>query len=530
MKLYLTLITLLVSFLQKAHAQSFTQFVKGDSIVAGAGCSMGFSSDYTFKPKDASSYKHIVGNFGKDKYQAYYKGQALPHINPAKAKVIFAKKKGEKDGTYYRVESFITDGKKLYYNNTLMENADINDLYYVFDTQTPLFASNDNAYFEGHLLSNFNLAKATLLSSSFRGEIVFFTDDKHVYRNDVLLPDADVKSFKIEEYIIRKLVDGAYVKEAIADSRDNSSLYFKGKKVTPYPEWKEIRLFPDSIYNKQYLVTFTSEYQTQDIAAKPAIDFYLTFEDFARLTKDKMLNRKKELKLYKTPALDSVKGYKIQVFKNRTLESTYYYEEDLEELDIDQFTQVGVAGDGFHWSKGDFNLLRQQGIPIHYFDKDLRDQQALKQKMAELDASAKVISHDTYSYCLCSKNVEYKDHKLQVYDYLVSDNEGNPTQLSAFEGVFGFRMKRSSITKLLGVDLGTLMNDKEQAARNKLVNTLFSKGVFYAETSGGYEYIQGDVWSTFDIYCSEAFMAQVPEQYVRNKWQPIRHVISWQEM
>lgn len=526
----LTLIILLISILQNAHAQSFTQFVEGDSIVAGAGCSMGFYRDYTFKPKDASSYKHIVGNFGKDKYQAYYKGQALPYIKPAKAKVIYAKEKGGGDDTFYRVESFITDGKKLYYNNTLMENADINDLYYVFDTPTPLFASNDNAYLGGHLLSNFNLAKATMLSSSFRGEIVFFTDDKHVYRNEVLLPDADPKSFELEGYTARKLVDGAYVAEAIADSRDNRSFYFKGKKVTPYPEWKETRLFPDSIYNKHYLVTFTSEYQTQDIAVKPAIDFYLTPEDFAHLTKNKTLRRKKELQLNKTPVLDSVKGYKIQVFKDRLLESTYYYEEDLEELDIDHFTEVSVAGDGFHWSKEDFNLLRQHGIPVNYFDKDSGSRQALKQKIVELDASAKLISHDTYSYCLCSKNAEYKDHKLQVYDYSVSDNQGNSIQLSAFEGVFRFKMKRNSITKLLGVDLGALINEKQQSEKNKLVTTLFSRGVFYADQDAGSDFIQGEEWSMFDIYCSKEFMAQVPAQYVQDKWQPIRHLISWQEM
>ena len=454
MKLRLALIILLVSFLHNVHAQYYTQFVKGAYVIAGAGCSMGFSKSYTFKPKDASSYKHIVGDFGKDKYQAYYKGQALPYINPAKAKVIFAKKKGKKDGTYYRVESFITDGNKLYYNNVLMVNADAKDLYYVLDTRTPLFASNNNAYFEGQLLSNFNLAKATIISSMPSEKITFFTDGKHVYRNKTLLPDANPKSFKIEGYTARKLVNGVYIEEEIADSRDNSSFYFKGKKVTPYPQWKETKLFANNIYNKQYLVTFTSEYRTQDIAAKPAIDFYLPLEDLAHLTRNKVLRRKKQLQLHKTPVLDSVKGYKIQVFKNRVLESAYYYEEDLEELDIDQFTQVSVAGDGFHWSKKDFNLLRQKGIPVKYFDKDLGSRQALKQKIAELDANAKVISHDTYSYCLCSKNVAYKDHKLEVYDYSVSDNRGKPTQLSAFEGVFGFRMSRNSIRTYANATVG----------------------------------------------------------------------------
>ena len=125
MKLRLPLIVLLVSFLQNIHAQALTQFVKDGYVIAGAGCSQGFSKSYTFKPKDASSYEHLGGDFGKDKYQVYYKGQVLPQLNAAKAKAIYAKNKGGEDDVYRRSEPFITDGIQLYYNNVLMENADV---------------------------------------------------------------------------------------------------------------------------------------------------------------------------------------------------------------------------------------------------------------------------------------------------------------------------------------------------------------------------------------------------------------------
>jgi len=43
---------------------------------------------------------------------------------------------------------------------------------------------------------------------------------------------------------------------------------------------KDSKIKLKNIYNKQYVVTFISQYQKQDVKNKPAIDFYLSLKDF----------------------------------------------------------------------------------------------------------------------------------------------------------------------------------------------------------------------------------------------------------
>ena len=97
MKLRLAFLLFAAGLFHPVHAQVFTQFRQGDSIVAGAGCSMGFYRYYAFKPKDVTTYQHIAGAFGKDKFQAYCAGKPLPGINPKKSRDHFCQgKRGER--------------------------------------------------------------------------------------------------------------------------------------------------------------------------------------------------------------------------------------------------------------------------------------------------------------------------------------------------------------------------------------------------------------------------------------------------
>ena len=543
MKQFFALLALTVGFLQAARAQTFTQFRQGDSIVAGAGCSTGFSRYYAFKPRDASSYQHIAGNFGKDKFQAYGAGRRLPRIDPLKATVAFARQKDGKENFFQGDAPFLTDGQNVYYASTFMPGADAKDLVFVFDGRIPLFASHGQVYFEGHLLTGFNRAAASLIDDESHGRTVFFTDGQHVYRNETLLADVDVKSFGRDGYTARKLVDGKYVTEEIADSRDKNSFYFKGRKATPYPDWKATPFFPDSLYDGSYLVTFTSQDEVQDEKATPPVDFYLTPQDFEQLTKNKILPRKQELRLDVLPSAKGiitdddrstarempVKTYQIQVFKDQEVVSVLYYEEELEELDIKGFTRIGVAGDGFHLAKKDFDRLRQRGKPVRYRHEDIETAAAARQKIVALGKSSAVITYDRYSYCNCNRNKQDKDYQMQVYAYQLEDNQGHPTRSANFEGLFTLRVNRKKAATLIGGDLMTYINQEESAKKNELVTKLLGKGIFYADQDGVSEYIDGEEWLTFDVYCTKEFAGRVAAQFIQNEWHPIKHIVSWQE-
>ena len=329
---------LLLLIFQKTVAQSFSQFRKGDSIVSGMGCSQGFYEDYKFVPKDIISYEHIQDNYGKDLYNVYYNGKPLKDINPNNTTLAYAKKRDSTDGWYSYNNLFITDGHTTYCDGVAMQNVDVKNIYFMSDGRIPLFRSNNNTYFKGNLLK-LDPKKTRIIDAHPNKKTNFFTDGIFVYKNEILVENANPNSFERSEYHEKRMVNEKYVYKNIADSQDENNYYNNGKVVKPYPNWKKTLFLPDSIDTKEYMVTFNSDYEKQDINATPPIDFYLSPKNIKELIRNIDLNRKKVLKLKEDITVEE-KSYGITVLKNKKKQSSYYYNEDLEELDIDGFYQV----------------------------------------------------------------------------------------------------------------------------------------------------------------------------------------------
>lgn len=525
MRLYSTFILLLIFTLQNLQAQSSSEFKNGDFIVGGIGCSRGFSEDYRFKPKDINSYQYIAKEYGKDKFQVYYRGSPLPLIEANKTVEIYAKVKDSSNSWYRYNNLFLTDGVFTYYDNTLMKNADTKAIYYVDDDRIPLFITNKNIYYEGYLLEKLNSEKTIIIDAHPNEKINFFTDGEFVYQNEVWIENADAKSFKRGGYVAKNNMNS----EDVANSHDNKNYYLNGKKIKLYPNWNETKLFPDSIYNSQYIVTFISEYEIQDLKAKPAIDFYLSPKDFERLTKNKILRRKTELNLETQPHLNEVKGYKINIYKNKSLENTYYYEEELEEFDSKYYTQINVIGDGFHFSKNDFDLIREKGKPIKYLEEEFEDFKTWEKKIAQLKNEKNVIYIDLTSYYYSPINKEGKRFERGIYDYWMDDNETKRSELSKYEGLFTFQIERKKASALMGKDISNFGYRERQFKKQEFIEALLGKGDFFIHINQDYKYSKDVEFITFEIYCSKDFMKQVPKEYIMNEWQIIRHMINWQE-
>jgi len=204
MKPKLLLIFFFIILSGNLNAQGFSQFRQGDSIVSGIGCSEGFSKEYSFKPKDINSYEHLRKDFGKDIFQVYFKGNPLPNINPAKARIVFAKDSIIINKGWNRnCHLFLTDGKITYYDHVLMQSVDIENIFYTSDNRIPLFRSNNNVYFKGYLLEKLNADKTTVIDPHPNEKINFFTDGKYIYKNEILIKNADIQSFNPNDYVNR---------------------------------------------------------------------------------------------------------------------------------------------------------------------------------------------------------------------------------------------------------------------------------------------------------------------------------------
>lgn len=201
MKLKFLLLFSLIIVSITLSAQAISQFRQGDSIVAGMGCSRGFSVEYHFKPKDINSYQHLKNDFGKDIFQVYFQGKALANINPDKAEIIYAKDRISKEAWYRYNNLFLTDGNITYYDDVQMQCVDPQNIFYITDNRIPLFRSNNNVYFKGFLLDKLNADKTTVIDSHPNEKINFFTDGKFIYQNEKLIKNADIQSFDRNHYV-----------------------------------------------------------------------------------------------------------------------------------------------------------------------------------------------------------------------------------------------------------------------------------------------------------------------------------------
>lgn len=527
MKLSFLLIILSLLLSRNLTAQSLSQLKQGDSIIAGAGCSRGFYKDYAFKPKDINSYQHLKSNFGKDKFHVYFKGNVLADIKTDKTEIILAKDSLSQESLHTYNNLFLTDGKTTYYDDVKMQYVDPKNIIYVTDYRIPLFRSNNKIFYKGYLLDKLNANKISVIDSHPNENINFFTDGQFVYKNEILIKNADVKTFSRNGYVATNRVTGKL--EDVADSRDNKNFYNNGEKIFPYPDWKETKLFPDSTYTKQNTVVFISEYETHEVNTKPVIDFYLSDNDFNQLTKNIMLQRKTELFLEKKPFLNDVKGYTIKVYKNKKLENTYFYEQDLEEWDFEQFTEINIVGDGFQFAKKDFDLIRQKGKPLKYLKEQFEDYKIWQQKIAEFNNNDNVIYVEPTSYYLSGVNKDGKQYKNSIYEYWLDDNKKIRSNFCSYDGLFTFKIDRKKAAEIMGGDIMRFSDEVTLIKKNKLIETILGKGNYFIHANYNTDHINKIEYLTFDIFCSKNFMQKVLPQYIEHNWQKILHEINWVE-
>lgn len=528
MKLKSTIQFFLLIFYINLKAQSITQFRQRDSIVTGSGCSRGFYKDYTFKPKDIESYKHIEANFGKDRFHVYFTGKALSLINPDKLEMIYARDSDANESYKSYNNLFLTDGKFTYYNNVLVKNIDVKNIFYIADNRIPIFKSNNNIYFEGHLLDKLNANKTVVIDAHPNEKTNFFTDGKNIYNNEKLIENVDVKSFKpYDGYNEKNLITG--IQETTADSHDDKNFYLNGKKIKLYPDWKKLKLFQDSLYDDKHMVTFTSRYQTHDVNAKNVINFYLSKDDFLQFTKNIILKRKTTYSLEKDAFLEDLKGYEINVYTNNKIQTTYYFAQDLEELDIKNFTQINVIGDGFHFNKKDFNQIRQKGKPIKYLEYTLNDYKSWTNKIDELNKNTDLIYHNSYSYYLATN--EKNGKQKEIICKFLFENSNKPNKFPDFEGMFTFKITKQEIAEMLKKDINdfTRSNIEVELKKKKIIASIYGNDNYYVEKNYNTIYDGKEEFIIFDIYCSEDFIQKTLKKYVQNNWEKLRYKINTAE-
>ncbi len=526
----LLIILLIMAFNQTIKAQYISQFREGDSIVAGTGCSQGFYEEYRFKPKDIDSYEHLIEHFGTDRYAVYFVGKPLDKIIPYDAKYIFIK---SKNGYSERIDYIVTDGNISYFENTEIIDIDTADIYYVrSDDRIPLFRSKDNVYFRGHLLDKLNADKTYTLNPYSKNRTYYFSDSLVIYCNEVLMENADIKTFNKDKNYLEKRFDGKqYHFEEVANSCDKSHFYMNGKKVTIYPDWHTTKMFPDSIYNHQYITTFISQYEIQDTNKRPPIDFYLETKDFERLTKGKKLNRKTALDLTTEPNLESVKAYEINTYKNKKLVATQYYSQDIEEIDIEDFTKNSCVGDGFHLSLDDFNRIRNEGKPIKYRQLIGMNLEAWQHKIAELKNNPNVITLDTLSYYYTLPNKKGKRYIETIDEYKVEADTAKKifTEMYKYKGVCILKIDRDGGKKIMGYDIFDISYEEKENITEELIEHLMGKGNYFINKHMVFRYINKKDLITYEVFCTEDAVKNVPKENILFPWQPVLHAVSWQE-
>ena len=522
-KVLIYLLLMLVS-IQNIVGQVKTQYRKGDSIITGAGCSQGFYTDYVFKPQDINTYKHIAEDFGKDKFSVYYKGMPLEGLKTNKTTPIYVQSKKNEYGYSRRNGLIITDGNISYYNENQIKDLDTASVYYMFDERVPIFKSNENVYYEGHLLKKLNVNKTTIIDSHPNEKINFFTDGNVVYCNEFLIKGADTKTFKRGGYKTKIVTGNKYKNIEIADSYDQNYFYKKGERVTPYPGWKKTKIFADSIYNDKFTVAFISSYQKHTINAKPVIDFYLTGKKLEKLTRNIKLFRKKKMRLNEDYYFNEIKGYYIKIYNDKHLIDTYYYAEDLEEFDIGKFTDTDIVGDGFHFSKEDFNLLRSNGKPIKYYKDSMISLEKWKHKISSLKNDPKVIHIDSTS--LFYEFYNEKKRSREIYEYKIENDL--LSKMHTYDGIFILKIKREEAKKILGKDIMEY-NYYNRKNINDLIEETVGEGNYFIDVnSSSMKYIKKTTWINLRVYCSFNFMKKVKSEFKASNWQPIIHTINWE--
>ena len=193
------------------------------------------------------------------------------------------------------------------------------------------------------------------------------------------------------------------------------------------------------------------------------------------------------------------------------------------------FTKYDIIGDGFHFSKETFNLLRKNGSPIKYFKQEFKDYATWTQKANELGKNNNVITFKTTFYQYSPINKKGKRYKWNIYDYDINQEKKERTNLASYQGIFTFKIPRKKATEIMGDDIYSYSRREKIKKKNLVLTSLVSSGKYFIHTNNDINNENDIQWLLFSVFCSQEFAKQVPEKNIENEWQPIKYKIYWQE-